>query len=129
MRLSAGAVLVGGEAELDAEALGILIPLDDDWATRIAAADRLRRRLIERTADPPLTRQRRKRLTRALRTIDGRRNGASYQTVATVFFGASRVADEPWKTSSLKAQVVRLAAHGRMLINRGYRLLLQGRSR
>ena len=124
-----GAVLVANDAELDAEALGILIPLDDDWPTRIAAADRLRRRLIERTADPPLTRQRRERLTRALRTIDGRRSGASYRAVATVFFGARRVADEPWKTSSLKAQVARLAAHGRMLIDRGYRLLLQGRSR
>ena len=119
-------MLVANDAELDAEALGILIPLDDDWPIRIAAADRLRRRLIERTADPPpLTRQRRKRLTRALRTIDGRRNGASYRAVATVFFGARRVADEPWKTSSLKAQVARLAAHGRMLIDHGYRKLLR----
>ena len=129
LRLRDGAVLVGDEAELDAEALGILIPLDDDWPIRIAAADRLRRRLIERTADPPLTRQRRNRLTRALRTIDGRRNGASYRAVATVFFGARRVAEEPWKTSSLKAQVARLAAHGRMLIESGYRLLLEGKSR
>ena len=75
LRLRAGAELVADEVELDAEALGILIPLDDDWPIRIAAADRLRRRLIERTADPPLTRQRCKRLTRALRTIDGRRTG------------------------------------------------------
>ena len=128
MRLRDGAVLVTGEAALNAEALGILIPLDDDWPTRVAAADRLRRRLIERTADPPLTRQRRKRLTRALRTIDGRRSGASYRAVATVFFGARRVAEEPWKTSSLKAQVARLAAHGRMLIKSGYRNLLSGNS-
>ena len=128
LRLHDGALLVTGEVELDAEALGIVIPLDDDWPTRLAAADRLRRRLIERTADPPLTRQRRKRLTRALRTIDGRRNGASYRAVATVFFGARRVAEEPWKTSSLKAQVARLAAHGRMLISHGYRTLLSGNS-
>ena len=127
MRLRAGAVLVAGEAEHDPEAFGILIPIDDDWPTRLVAADRLRRRLIERTADPPLTRQRRKRLTRALRTIDGRRNGASYRTVATVFFGARRVADEPWKTSSLKAQIARLASHGRFLISTGYRELLKGR--
>ena len=127
LRLSSGAVLVGGEAELDAEALGILIPLDDDWPTRVAAADRLRCRLIERTADPPLTRQRRKRLMRALRAVDGRRDGASYRTVATVFFGARRVAEEPWKTSSLKAQVARLAAHGRFLIDTGYKALLRGR--
>ena len=127
LRLRDGAVLVAGRGELDAEALGILIPLDDDWPTRIAAANRLRHRLIERTADPPLTRQRRKRLTRALRTVDGRRDGASYRTVATVFFGAGRVAEEPWKTSSLKAQVVRLASHGRFLIDTGYMALLRGR--
>ena len=127
MRLRDGAVLVGGEAALNAEALGILIPLDDDWPTRVAAADRLRRRLIERTADPPLTRQRRKRLTRALRTIDGRRTGASYRVVATVFFGARRVAEEPWKTSSLKAQIARLAAYGRRLVSRGHKDLLRGK--
>ena len=128
MRLQNGAVLVGTQTDVDSASLGVLIPLDDDWPTRVAAADRLRRRLIERTADPPLTQQQRARLKRALRTVDGRRDGASYRAVATVFFGARRVAEEPWKTSSLKAQVARLAVHGRMLIDRGYRLLLQGRS-
>lgn len=127
MRLHNSTVLVGADTDTDSESLGILIPLDDDWPTRVAAADQLRRRLIERTADPPLTCQRRDRLKRALRTVDGRRDGASYRAVATVFFGARRVAEEPWKTSSLKAQVARLAAHGRMLIDRGYRRLLQGR--
>ena len=123
MRLHNGTILVGANSE----SLGVLIPLDDDWPTRVAAADRLRRCLIGRTADPPLTHQQRERLKRALRTVDGRRDGASYRTVATVFFGARRVAEEPWKTSSLKAQVARLAAHGRMLIDHGYRRLLQGR--
>ncbi|MBB4287954.1 DUF2285 domain-containing protein [Roseospira goensis] len=127
MRLQNGAVLVGADTDTDAESLGVLIPLDEDWPIRVAAADRLRRRLIERTADPPLTRQQRERLKRALRTVDGRRDGASYRTVATVFFGARRVAEEPWKTSSLKAQVARRAAHGRMLINHGYIRLLKGR--
>ena len=127
MRLHNGAVLVGADTDVDSESLGVLIPLDDDWPTRVAAADRLRRRLIERTADPPITPQRRERLKRALRCIDGRRDGASYQAIATTFFGGRRVADEPWKTSSLKAQIARLAAHGRMLIDRGYRRLLQGR--
>ncbi|GAB5471662.1 MAG: hypothetical protein Kilf2KO_46920 [Rhodospirillales bacterium] len=36
-------------------------------------------------------------------------------------------AEEPWKTSSLKAQVARLAAHGRFLIDTGYKALLRGR--
>ena len=126
IRLHNGAVLMGAEPDTDAESLGVLIPLDDDWLTRVAAADRLRRRLIERTADPPLTHQQRTRLKRALRTVDGRRDGASYRTVATVFFGARRVGEEPWKTSSLKAQVARLAAHGRFLVDTGYKALLRG---
>lgn len=129
VRLRNGAVVVGVDADIDAESLSVLIPIDDDWPIRVAAADRLRRRLIDRTADPPLTRQRRERLKHALRTIDGRRQGASYRAVATVFFGARRVAQEPWKTSSLKAQIARLATHGHMLIDHGYRLLLQGKSR
>ena len=127
-RLRDGAIIVGADTDIDAESLSILIPIDDDWPVRVAAADRLRRRLIDRTTDPPLTSQRRERLKRALRTVDGMRAGASYRSVATVFFGASRVAQEPWKTSSLKAQIARLAAHGRMLINSGYRKLLSSNS-
>ena len=127
-RLHNGGVLVGGSHDVAAEPVGILIPFDKDWSIRVAAAERLHSTLIERTADPPLTVQRRERLKRALRCIDGRAEGASYRAVATVFFGPRRVADEPWKTSSLKAQVARLAAHGRMLIDRGYRDILRGRS-
>ena len=129
VRLRNGATIVGADTDIDAESLSILIPIDDDWSVRVAAADRLRRRLIDHTADPPLTHQRRERLKRALRTVDGRRTGASYRTVATVLFGARRVADEPWKTSSLKAQIVRLAANGRTMVESGYRLLLEGKSR
>ena len=128
VRLRDGSIIVGADTDIDAESLSILIPIDDDWSVRVAAADRLRRRLIDRTTDPPLTSQRRERLKRALRTIDGMRAGASYRSVATVFFGASRVAQEPWKTSSLKAQTARLAAHGWMLINNGYRKLLSSNS-
>ena len=127
IRLYNGAVLVGADTDAASESLGVLIPLDDDWPTRVAAADRLRRRLIERTADPPITPLRRERLKRALRCIDGRRDGATYRAIATTFFGARRVANEPWKTSSLKAQIARLTAHGRMLIDQGYKNLLRGK--
>ena len=129
VRLRNGATIVGADTDIDAESLSILIPIDDDWSVRVAAADRLQRRLIDHTADPPLTRQRRERLKRALRTVDGRRTGASYRAIATVFFGDRRVEQEPWKTSSLKAQIVRLAAHGRTMVESGYRLLLEGKSR
>ena len=127
MRLENGVNLVGGQ--VGDQPVGLLLPLDDAWPVRLAAADRLYRQLIERDADPPITPHRRERLKRALRTIDGRQSGASYRIIATAFFGADRVAAEPWKTSSLKAQVARLASHGRMMIDRGYRELLRGRIR
>lgn len=59
--------------------------------------------------------------------MDARRAGASYREVAAVYFGARRVSAEPWKTSSLKAQIVRLAAYGQSMIDRGYRDLLAGK--
>jgi hypothetical protein len=127
MRLESGINLVGNL--VDDRPVGLLLPLDDTWSVRLAAADRLYRQLIDRDADPPITPHRRERLKRALRTIDGRQSGASYRAIATAFFGADRVAAEPWKTSSLKAQVARLASYGRMMIDRGYRQLLQGKYR
>ena len=125
VRLKEGVNLVGDQ--VGDGPVGLLLPLDGDWPTRLAAADRLYHPILDRDADPPITRQRRDRLKRALRTIDGRQSGASYRAVATVFFGADRVAAEPWKTSSLKAQVARLASHGRMMIDQGYRNLLRGK--
>ena len=68
-------------------------------------------------------------MKRALRTVDGRQSGATYRAIATAFFGADRVAAEPWKTSSIKAQVARLAAYGRMMIDYGYKQLLKGKAR
>jgi hypothetical protein len=124
VRLHHGAELVG---ELDRERpVGILMPLDGDWVVRLAAADRLYRQIVDRDPDAPITAQQRERLKRGLRTIDARTCGASYRAIATAFFGADRIAEEPWRTSSLKAQVARLAAHGRRMIEHGYRRLLMG---
>ena len=124
LQLVDGINLVGNQ--LDGQPIGLLLPLDADWPVRLAAADRLYRQLIDRDVGSPITPQRRERLKRALQTVDGRQNGASYRAIATHFFGARRVAEEPWKTSSLKAQIARLAAHGRKMIEHGYRRLLMG---
>jgi len=124
-RLDNGTVLVGAVDDRNRNPFGILLPLDDDWPIRLAAADGLRRTLIDRTADPPVSRQRRDRLKRALRCVDARRAGASYRDVAALYFRPRRVSAEPWKTSSLKAQIVRLAAYGQSMIDRGYRDLLR----
>jgi hypothetical protein len=126
VRLHIGDILVGDT--IGDQPIGILLPLDGDWPVRLGAADRLYHQLISRHADPPLTPQRRERLKRALRTVDGRQSGATYRAVATAFYGADRVAAEPWKTSSLKAQIARLAAYGRMMIDHGYKQLLRGRN-
>lgn len=128
-RLDDGTVLVGAVDGRDGKPFGLLLPLDDDWPIRLAAADGLRRALIDRTADPPLSRQRRDRLKRALRCVDARRTGASYREVAAVYFGPRRVSAESWKTSSLKAQIVRLSAYGQSMIDRGYRDLIRGKYR
>ncbi|NSY51703.1 DNA -binding domain-containing protein [Agrobacterium tumefaciens] len=75
------------------------------------------------------TAQRRKRIAQALRTDDGRRSGARFQEIAVAYFGAARVSVDPWKTSSLKAQVARLATYGRILTNQGHRHLLHGKTK
>ena len=72
MRLENGANLVGDRA--GDRPVGLLLPLDDAWPVRLAAADRLYRQLIERDADPPITPHRRESTKRALRTIDGRQS-------------------------------------------------------
>lgn len=109
--------------------LGILLPLDDHWHTRVAAALRLRDQILGLVPSKDfLTRQQRTRIILACRMLDARERSASYRTIARHLFGPSRVAGEPWKTSSLKAQIARLMAHGMRLTEFGYRSILLGRS-
>lgn len=127
VRLSTGALLV-----LDAKSLqrpiGILVPLDKHWRARIDILKALRAQLLYRKrSPPPLTSQQRRRIQLALRTLDARRDRASYQTIARQLFGAEAVSREHWKTSSLKAQITRLSGHGTHLTTKGYRFLLLGR--
>ena len=127
VRLATGALLV-----LDAKNLhrpvGILVPLDEHWTARVGTLETLRAQLLHhKRAPPPLTTQQRRRIQLALRTLDARRDRASYQTIARHLFGTEAVSREHWKTSSLKAQITRLSAHGTHLTTKGYRFLLLGR--
>jgi hypothetical protein len=127
VRLETGALLV-----LDAKGLqrpiGILVPLDEHWSARVDALKALHAQLLYRKRfPPPLTPQQRRRIQLALRTLDARRHSASYQVIARHLFGAEAVSREHWKTSSLKAQVTRLSAHGTHLTTKGYRFLLLGK--
>ena len=127
VRLATGALLVLDAKNLH-RPLGILVPLDEHWGARVDILKALRAQLFYRKrSPPPLTSQQRRRIQLALRTLDARRDRASYQTIARHLFGAEAVSREHWKTSSLKAQITRLSAHGTHLTTKGYRFLLLGK--
>ncbi len=50
--------------------------------------------------------------------------GASYRAIAEALFGSGRLTSEPWKTSSLRDTVIRLARTGLAMTRGGYRNLL-----
>lgn len=108
-----------------------MVPLDADGLDRIAAVDRLWRSLhgLPALADTRLTPQRRRRLKLMLRAADGRMNNASYREIADALFGASRVTDDPWKTSPLRDTTKDLVRDGLAMIAGGYLRLLRHRRR
>lgn len=127
VRLATGALLVLHPNSLK-RPVGILVPLDEHWVARVDTLKALRVQLLrQKRSPPPLTPQQRRRIQLALRTLDARRNSASYQTIARHLFGVEAVSREHWKTSSLKAQITRLSAHGTHLTTKGYRFLLLGK--
>ena len=118
-RLSCGAVAVMAATPID-QPIGILLPLDAHWSARLAQLERYRALLSGRAmSDMTVTLQQRSRIRLALRVHDGRATSASYQAIARQLFGADAHAREHWKTSSIKARVARLAAHGRHLTRTG----------
>ena len=124
--LVGGIVAVSTASEDTDHAIAIVVPVGDDWQVRLKAAQHMREILIGKQAKMRLTQQRRTRIARALRTDDARRSGAALRDIATVYFGQFRVAEEPWKTSALKAQTARLARYGEHLTSTGYRQILRG---
>jgi hypothetical protein len=121
--------------ETDAQQrLGVLIPLDSDFRLRLAAVQRLHRRLIGLSAGPlprgwRLTTMQRRRFVLMLRALDGHLEGASYREIARVLLDAeaARWPASAWKSSAARSQVIRLVTEGTALMNGGYRKLLRGR--
>ncbi len=111
--------------------LAILIPLDGDVPGRIEALLRFWQYLQGRPPPPDtrLTARQRARLRQMIRATDGRASGASYREIAIALFGAARVSERPWKTSSLRDTVIALVEGGAALIAGGYRNLLRHRRR
>ena len=105
-----------------------LLPLDEHFPTRVAAALRVWRVLTGRKpGDDPqaLTAQRRIRLLLALRALDGRRAHASYRQLAEGLFGPLALrGDADWKSHDLRDRTIRLARLGLELSRGGYRRLL-----
>jgi hypothetical protein len=128
-KLTSQVVVLHG-ANVDGE-LSALIPLDGNTLGRIEALARFYSAQAGRAIPPDtrLTNQQRRRLRFLLQAIDGRINAATYREIANAIYGASRVADMPWKTSPLRDSVIALVRDGLEMVEGGYRQLLRHRRR
>lgn len=108
------------------------LSFDGDFGARAYAARRLWRAMNGRVPGPAfhqLSKQRRERLSAAIRALDAQDAGASYRVIAEVLFGKKRVPDRAWKTHDLRNRTIRLVQGGLALMRGGYRKLLRpGRS-
>lgn len=114
----------------EGEPVAALIPLDDTAEIRAAAAARFRSYALAAELEHP-RRAPRPRLTRqigSLRALDAHLDGASYRSIAETLFGRSRLANEPWKTCSLRDTTIRLVRTGIKLMRGGYLEFLRSRS-
>lgn len=104
------------------------LPFDGDFEERAYAARRLWRSVKGRTAGPAfrdLSKQKRERLSEAIRALDARSDGSTYRVVAESLFGRKRVPDRAWKTHDLRNRTIRLVQSGLALMRGGYRELLR----
>ena len=111
--------------------LSALIPLDNNTLGRIEALTRFYSAQLGRAipSDTRLTSQQRRRLRYMIQAVDGRINAATYREIANTIYGASRVADMPWKTSPLRDSAIALVKDGIAMVDGGYRQLLRHRRR
>lgn len=108
------------------EPIACVVPLGADAASGAHAIVQFWRHLTDHS--PPALRRRDNKLKRAylsLQAIDGRQAGESYRSLAERFFGAGRVADESWRTSSLRDATIRLVRTGLAFASGNYRRLLR----
>ncbi|WP_354115448.1 DUF2285 domain-containing protein [Bradyrhizobium sp. LA7.1] len=104
------------------------LPFDDDFGARAFAARRLWRAMNGRTPGPAfheLSKQRRERLSAAIRALDARASASTYRAIAEAIFGKKRIPDHAWKTHDLRNRTVRLVQSGFALMRGGYRQLLR----
>jgi len=113
--------------EAGTEPPAVILPLDQLFEIRAAAAIRLWRGLTGRNLAPDptaLSKARRDRLVLALRALDGRFDEASYREIAAVLFGRTEVPERGWKSHDLRDRTIRLVRFGLDMMTSGYRRLL-----
>jgi hypothetical protein len=122
-------VLIGGATT--ATPAAAVIPLDQNFATRADSALRLWQAISERSvgrSPESLTPSRRRRLTLALRALDGHLADKTYRAIAQGLFGERRVpSGSSWKTHDLRDRTIRLVRTGLHLMRGGYLKLLRHR--
>ncbi|NYG46189.1 hypothetical protein GGD67_003660 [Bradyrhizobium sp. IAR9] len=104
------------------------LPFDGDFEARAYAARRLWRVMNGRASGPALhqlSKQRRERLSVAIRALDAHSAGGSYRTIAEALFGKKRIPDRAWKTHDLRNRTIRLEQGRLALVRGGYRKLLR----
>jgi hypothetical protein len=128
-KLTSQVVILHG-ANVDGS-LSALIPLDGNTLGRIEALTRFYSAQLGRAIPPDtrLTSQQRRRLRFMIQAFDGRINSATYREIANTIYGASRVADMPWKTSPLRDSVIALVRDGIAMVGGRYRQLLKHQRR
>jgi hypothetical protein len=111
--------------------LAFMLPYGGDLKTRLAAAERLRRRLRGISCGPPpllMTATKRHRLLTLLRAVDGRDEGASARELAVVLISQA-VADysaAEWVDCRERKQIGRWMRTAFELVDHGYLRLLRG---
>ncbi|QDW39853.1 DUF2285 domain-containing protein [Bradyrhizobium sp. KBS0727] len=108
------------------------LPFDSDFDARAYAARRLWRAINGRPPGPAfhqLSKQRRERLSAAIRALDARGAGSTYRAIAEVYFGKKRIPYRAWKTHDLRNRTIRLVQGGLALMRGGYRDLLRPKRR
>lgn len=128
LRLAVGPqILLPADAD-PASPMAAVLPLDDRFLLRSAAAQRLYRTL--RSGSPPADRlsvTSRARLRRILRAIDARAAGAHYREVAEHILGVRVTDSATWRASSARDVAIRLCRAGARLVRGGYLALLRRR--
>jgi hypothetical protein len=113
---------------IDGAAMSLSAPLDPTLQVRTEAALRFwRYATYGRRRSPPPRSTKLDRLTPTLRALDGHLDGANYRMIADALFDPARVAADAWKTSPLRATVIRLVENGMALMQGRYRDLLRPR--